>query len=309
MNKLSDIRFSTTPVMFAAWPGMGNVGVMAMDYLRSKLEAHLFAAIDMRSITAPQSISVKEGIVSHPDLPRSTFHYRYDPDVIIFESDTQVSGKEGVAVVEAVLEIARRFRVRQVYTAAAYAEPMSHTSPSRVYCASTNQRLLQALESFGAQPIHEGQIAGLNGLLLGVAADHSMDAACILATMPSYAGPFSYPKASLEIVKLIGDVLSVPLDLAELEAAAGTTDEVLETIEKRIREYFPAAVSQDEELPTELKEDEVPNYVMERIENLFKEVADDRSRAPELKEELDRWNLYELYEDRFLDLFRSIGEE
>jgi proteasome assembly chaperone (PAC2) family protein len=263
----------------------------------------------MRSITAPQSISVKEGIVSHPDLPRSTFHYRYDPDVIIFESDTQVSGKEGVAVVEAVLEIARRFRVRQVYTAAAYAEPMSHTSPSRVYCASTNQRLLQALESFGAQPIHEGQIAGLNGLLLGVAADHSMDAACILATMPSYAGPFSYPKASLEIVKLIGDVLSVPLDLAELEAAAGTTDEVLEAIEKRIREYFPAAVSQDEELPTELKEDEVPNYVMERIENLFKEVADDRSRAPELKEELDRWNLYELYEDRFLDLFRSIGEE
>jgi hypothetical protein len=42
---------------------------------------------------------------------------------------------------------------------------------------------------------------------------------------------------------------------------------------------------------------------MERVEHLFQIVAKDHSRAPELKAELDRWKLYELYENRFLDLF------
>ena len=45
--------------------------------------------------------------------------------------------------------------------------------------------------------------------------------------------------------------------------------------------------------------------IFEKIENLFDEVKQDKSKAPLLKSELDRWNLYELYEDRFLDLFRD----
>jgi hypothetical protein len=44
---------------------------------------------------------------------------------------------------------------------------------------------------------------------------------------------------------------------------------------------------------------------MEKIERLFLEARADRTRAPELKKELDRWNLFELYEDRFLDLFED----
>jgi hypothetical protein len=44
---------------------------------------------------------------------------------------------------------------------------------------------------------------------------------------------------------------------------------------------------------------------MEKIERLFKKVQSDRGAAPELKRELDKWNLYELYENRFLDLFED----
>ena len=49
----------------------------------------------------------------------------------------------------------------------------------------------------------------------------------------------------------------------------------------------------------------VPHYIMERIEELFQKAAKDHSLAPQLKSELDRWNLYELYENRFLDLFED----
>ena len=54
-----------------------------------------------------------------------------------------------------------------------------------------------------------------------------------------------------------------------------------------------------------VEDDAVPGYVMNRLEGLFRATARNRAKAGQLKEELDRWGLYELYEDRFLDLFRN----
>jgi hypothetical protein len=49
----------------------------------------------------------------------------------------------------------------------------------------------------------------------------------------------------------------------------------------------------------------IPEYIMEKIEKLFRDAKTDKTKAPDLKKELDRWDLYELYEDRFLDLFKD----
>ncbi len=45
--------------------------------------------------------------------------------------------------------------------------------------------------------------------------------------------------------------------------------------------------------------------VFEKIERLFQEAKFDRNKAYELKRELDKWGLFEKYEDRFLDLFKK----
>ncbi len=47
----------------------------------------------------------------------------------------------------------------------------------------------------------------------------------------------------------------------------------------------------------------VPSAASQRIEQLFREV-DLGGSADTLKEELDRWGLFEYYEDRFLNIFR-----
>jgi hypothetical protein len=62
---------------------------------------------------------------------------------------------------------------------------------------------------------------------------------------------------------------------------------------------------EDEEMPEDIEEEHVPHYIMDKIERLFDDVKRDRTMAAELKKELDRWNLYELYEHRFLDLFKE----
>ena len=53
----------------------------------------------------------------------------------------------------------------------------------------------------------------------------------------------------------------------------------------------------------EVLKDDVPTYIMDRIEKMFKAAGRDHSKAQSLKDELDKWGLYKLYEDRFLDLF------
>ena len=43
----------------------------------------------------------------------------------------------------------------------------------------------------------------------------------------------------------------------------------------------------------------------QRVEDLFTQARADRSRAYELKQELDRLDVFRDYEDRFLDLFQK----
>ena len=50
---------------------------------------------------------------------------------------------------------------------------------------------------------------------------------------------------------------------------------------------------------------EIDPEVEARIESLFRQAERDRSKAVELKAELDRQELFRRYEDRFLDLFRG----
>jgi len=50
---------------------------------------------------------------------------------------------------------------------------------------------------------------------------------------------------------------------------------------------------------------EMRNFVKDKIEKLFTEAQKDTTKANELKSELDKWNAYKEYEDRFLDLFKE----
>jgi hypothetical protein len=187
---------------------------------------------------------------------------------------------------------------------------MSHTDASQVLCACNRDTLMHLLKEHGVVPMPDGYIAGLNGLLLGVAAASNIEAACFLGTIPTYASNLSYPKASLEIVKTMSRILNIQPDLSELEEAVGTTDRQLSAIEDRIREYFPSVSEKEPEaIDVDLSHNEVPKYIMDKIERLFEKVKVEKSKAGELKDELVRWNLYDLYEHRFLDLFKDERED
>jgi proteasome assembly chaperone (PAC2) family protein len=303
------------PILLAGWPGMGNVGIGAVDFLRRQLQADPFGEIDMSDQFTPDAIVVEEGIAKLPEMPANSFSYSSDDDLLFFMSESQVSGPAALALTNLIVDLAEKMDVRRIYTCAAFAVPISYTEDTRVLGVATEEELRDSLTPHGAEILQQGIISGLNGLLLGVAGGRGINSACLLATIPQYAMSLPNPRGSRAIVNTLATILGIDLDLAGFEPSVSQMDGVMAQVEERMRAAFDASdaeVDPLEEIPEEQQppsdENEVPNYVMKRIEHLFAQVARDRNRAGQLKEELDRWGLYELYEDRFLDLFRSSEE-
>jgi len=291
------------PIMIAAWPGMGNVALGTVDYIRRKLKAVRFAEIKTDPLAALDSVEVKNGLSKIPKTPLSTFYYTKDPDIILFEGEVQPAGRSGIELLNRVLGVAADHKVSRIFTGAAFPMPVSYKDPSEIYAAANKEVLRDYLRDSGIRLMDGGHISGLNGLMLGFAAKKGIDAICFLATMPQYAISLPNPKASSAIIETLNKMLNISIDVRELKGYIRDMEDRMAIIEEKVKDVITI-----EEEPIEMHprhEKKIPGYVMERIERLFTEVKEDRNKASSLKSELDRWDLYGQYEDRFLDLFKE----
>ncbi|NNC88712.1 MAG: hypothetical protein HKN82_09680 [Akkermansiaceae bacterium] len=311
INLSADVRDQLeAPTLLAAWPGMGNVGATAMAYMRATLGAKPLGEIDMSEQVAPQAVTVENGLVTLPEVAVNALYYLADPPLLFMESPENLEGPPALELMSILLDFARSYEVSSIITGAAYALPVGHREKIRVLGAANQGPIRDRLVPAGVELMKDGQISGLNGLLLGFAGLRRIPAACLLATMPQYAVNIPNPKSSRAIIETLERLLEVKVDMAGLNEAVEKMDESMDHIEKQIR----MALNEGEAAPEgggeswkEVEEEEVPKKVMQHIEKLFDEVKStgSREKATQLKAELDRWNLFKLYEDRFLNLFRE----
>jgi predicted nucleic acid-binding Zn-ribbon protein len=107
----------------------------------------------------------------------------------------------------------------------------------------------------------------------------------------------------------LAKVLNIQIDFTNLIEQAQT----LEGEINRLLDYFklgsgvqsgPIGEEEIEKIKKALSQlTKLPVSVKEKIEKLFEQAKADIAKANELKTELDKWNVYKEYEDRFLDLF------
>ncbi len=290
------------PVMIAGWPGMGNVALGAVDYLRKTLKATKFAEIEMDPIMVLDAVEVENGLAKFPKPPKNDFYYVKKPDMIIFEGEAQLQGQAGINLLNKVLDAASTFNVKRIYTGAAFPLPISHNDHPELYGVANKDSLKGMLKNYGVKLMESGHISGLNGLALGFAGKKNIEAICLLATMPQYAIGLPNPKASHAIIDTLSRILNFQVDFRELNEYIKDMDERMSIIEEKVKDVFTIEEEEPEAPPAEKK---IPAYIMEKIEQLFREAKKDKSKAMILKKELDRWDLYKLYEDRFLDLFKE----
>jgi len=293
------------PVMIAGWPGMGSVALGAVDYLQRKLKTVKFAEIDVDPLAIVDSVTVEDGLAAIAPTPKNVFYYTKNPDLIIFKGEAQLPGHEGILLLEEVLELASKFKVSRIYTGAAFPIPVSHKDLPQVYMAVNKRSLKDQLARFGLIPMESGYISGLNGLLLGFAEKKNIEAVCLLATMPQYAISLPNPKASLAVIDALQKILGFKLNIEEMNEYVRDMDEKMSIIEDKVKDVMEIDTKKPEPGHSASGKKVVPPYIMDKIEKLFIEAAGDKAKAILLKSELDRWDLYKLYEDRFLDIFKE----
>jgi proteasome assembly chaperone (PAC2) family protein len=303
------------PWLIAVWPGMGHVALSAGYYLISKLDMNQFAELSADELFEVDVATVKDGLVQKPLRPRSRLFSRKAPpggrDVIVFIGESQPQlGK--LAFCERLIDFGRSQGVERVFTFAAMATEMLPGTEARVFAAATQQSLLDELGFFDVQLLNDGHVGGLNGVLLAAAAEKGMPGICLLGEMPHIFVQMLYPKASLAVLRVFLRIAKIELDLAELAQYSEQTEHRLGQIVAAMRQRLEPEPEEGEEttgeettgedwkLSSQLSADDE-----QRIKSLFAIASNDRSRAFELKSELDRLGVFGQYEDRFLDLFKT----
>jgi proteasome assembly chaperone (PAC2) family protein len=83
------------------------------------------------------------------------------------------------------------------------------------------------------------QIAGLNGLLLGVAKEREMEGICLLGEVPSYATRLQNPMAALAVLEVLTTMLGVDIDLDEMaQMAVETKQRMKQMASQAMGEYI-----------------------------------------------------------------------
>ncbi len=283
------------PVMFASWPGIGNVGVLAVDTLRQQLEAEELGQIEPWDFFYPNRVTIRGGVLDELEFPSSRFYLARLPqrDVLLFVGEEQPSdGGQGYAegarayrMANLVVDVARRFGCRRIYTSGAAVALTHHSLRPRVWAVASSRSLLAELKRYpGTVLMSEvegrgniGSITGLNGLLIGVARQHDLEGICLMGEVPDYLSrvPFPYPRAARSVVEVFAAILGISPDLSALDEMARQ----METVIANVYQQFPAEVREridqrQQEARAGGITEEDKKWIQEHIDELFKKGED-----------------------------------
>lgn len=248
------------PTLVACWPGIGNIGLLAVDTLRRMLEAEEFGEIEPWHFFYPNKLLIRHGELKELEFPSNKFYFKKagNRDLLFFVADEQPSwegkmyaeGTKAYMLANLVLDVAVKFGCRKVFTSGAAVASIHHSMRSRVWAVPNMEHLITEVRSYDNAVLMsdiegragEGNITGLNGLMLGVARKRGIEAICVMGEIPIYLQgfPILYPKASKSVLEVLTTALGVSITMKDIT-------EFAERSEKEIDRLY-------HELPPEAKE-------------------------------------------------------
>lgn len=313
------------PYFIAAWPGMGDVAFKAALHLIKVLKAEEFAELSSEDFFYLTGSAINSGLLEAPELPRGKFYYWKNPasrknvkgqknfDLVIFVSNAQPDLSKAEIYSRRIATFLKSLKVKTAVSFAAMPQPIEHTQPSSVWFAATSKELALKLKNHNIKMLPQGQISGMNGLFLGIARELGLEGICLLGDIPLYTIQIENPKATKAVLQALGKFLNFQFDLRELDEQITFMESEINKLMDYLRldsSESPIGEEEIEKIKKTLSQlTKLPLSIKDRIEKLFEEAKTDIGKANELKAELDKWNVYRDYEDRFLDLFRRKKED
>ncbi|MDD5119714.1 MAG: PAC2 family protein [Candidatus Omnitrophica bacterium] len=318
-----------SPYLIVAWPGMGDVAANAANYLINELKAQEFAEIAPGEFFYSTGSVISSGILEVPLLPQGKFYYWKNPaskravsanslgakpavhDLIIFLSNAQPDLAKADSYAKIIIGLAKDLGAELVVSFASMPQATDHTQKPAVWLAATDQKIKEGLKKFNFNVLQEGQISGMNGLFLGLAKLAGLKGFCLLGDIPLYTIQIENPKASAAVLQALGQILNIQINLQPLMEQAQSMENEINKLLEYLKlgsggQSAPIGEEEVELIKKTLSQlTKLPVSIKEKIEKLFEESRINITKANGLKAELDKWNVYKEYEDRFLDLFRK----
>ncbi len=226
------------PVLVEGLPGVGNVGKLAIDYLRDKLHATPFGVIHSKFFP-PQVYVSEEGLIRlvSNDLAYVRAAKPGQRDLILLGGDYQGISPEGqYELTDRVLALAAQMGVREVYTLAGFAQGHLVEGP-RVLGAATSAARVERMKKFGvvfSRNDPGGGLIGASGLFLGLGQVYGMDGVCLMGETSGY---FVDPRSAEAVLRVLTRVLELDVDFTELEQKAREIDRIAQ----KFRDQEPSA--------------------------------------------------------------------
>jgi proteasome assembly chaperone (PAC2) family protein len=274
-----DLRDPVLVAAFRGWNDGGQGASLAAGYLAKEWGGARFAEIDSENFYDCQAtrphVSLEDGLTRKLDWPENGFFHAEIPGtgrdaVILLGTEPNLRWK---TFSQLVLGLAQDLGVQRVVTFGSLLADVPHTRPAPVTAAATDETLMEEL---GLEPSRYEGPTGIVGVVHDACRDAGVPSVSLWAAVPHYVSLAPSPRAALALVRRLGELLRVPIELAELEQASAEYSEqvseavstdaetasYVEELERRV-DMLEAA----EELPSgESLAAELTRYLRERDE-------------------------------------------
>ena len=280
------------PDMVACWPGIGNIGVIAIDTLRGQIRAEELGEIEPWDFFYTNKVIIKAGILEDLEFPTNKFYYKRvgEKDLIFFIGEEQptdgrriyAEGRKAYQMANLVLDVAGKFGCRRIYTSGAAVALTHHALKPRVWAVTSREDLIKEVKSYEnailmgeIEGTGGGSITGLNGLLLGLAKKRDFEAICLMGEIPDYLSgtPFPYPKASKSVLEILTKLLGIEIGYGTLDEMVVQIDDIIGGIYERFPPEMRERIEQRKYIiqakPETITEDD-GKWIKEHIDELFK---------------------------------------
>ena len=255
MLKRVDVRYLVnpedlkldSPIFIEGLPGIGHVGKLVADHLVKELET--VKVVEIYSHHFPPQVMVNEdGTIRLPKNEIYAYKSQGDsPDLLILVGDFQSISNEGhFELVNAYIEVAKRFNARRIYTLGGYGVGKLVEEPYVIGAANCPE-LVEELKSYGVK-IERGEpsggIIGASGLLLGVSQLEGIEAACLMGVTSGYMVD---PKSAKAVLDVLMRMLKLEVSVEALEERAKEMEKLIAQI-KEMQEAMVQQWKSDEDL-------------------------------------------------------------
>lgn len=211
------------------------------------------APFDQSSNGIPQSIDSSSS--SKPTTSTINISSSNDPlsskDLILLTGDSQpvVPGSEYV-LSEQILDLITKFKISNIYSLASYVTGTFVNDP-KIYGTATNPEMVKSFRSFNISTLDNGNITGMNGLILGLGKLRGIEGICLLGETSGYVID---AKASKHLLEILNNVLGIHINMDEMNKRSKDTELLIKNLEQQMMAksgQFPQSV------PTEEQEEEL----------------------------------------------------